>query len=158
MPAVRLNMTFTENDKLKALAIVHVFETSKPFGDYAACVVINDGVGVSYGINQFTHRSGSLLAVVEAYLARVGKIGAAAIGQNLPLLRQRTATAIARLAATDIFKKALKAAAVTREMKEAQNEVAFARYLKPAIDICATHEFVLPLSLSVVYDSITHGR
>ena len=35
-------MTFTENDKLKALVIVHVFETSKPLGDYVACVALND--------------------------------------------------------------------------------------------------------------------
>ena len=27
-------MTFTEQDKLKALAIVNIFETSRPFGDY----------------------------------------------------------------------------------------------------------------------------
>ncbi len=44
-------MTFTEIDKLKAVAIVNIFETSRPFGDYAAYAVLNDGAGVSYGIN-----------------------------------------------------------------------------------------------------------
>ena len=34
-------MPFTRSEKVKALAIVNVFETSKPFGDYAACVVLN---------------------------------------------------------------------------------------------------------------------
>ena len=38
-------MTFTENDKLKAMAIVNIFETSRPFGDYAACAVLDDGAG-----------------------------------------------------------------------------------------------------------------
>lgn len=49
-------MTYTENDKLKALGIVNIFETSQPFGDYAACVVLNDGAGVSYGIDQLSAR------------------------------------------------------------------------------------------------------
>jgi hypothetical protein len=51
---------FSERDKLIALAIVHIFETGKAFGDYTAVAVLNDGAGISYGINQFTHRSGSL--------------------------------------------------------------------------------------------------
>ena len=80
-------MSFSEKDKLKALAIVHIFETSKAFGDYGACVVLNDGAGVSYGINQFTHRSGSLLEVITAYfrnggtVGRVGDRGSAAAAQ-----------------------------------------------------------------------------
>ena len=60
-------MTFIPTDKAKAFAIVKTFETSDPAGDYAACVVLNDGAGVSYGISQFTHRSGSLYAVAERY-------------------------------------------------------------------------------------------
>ncbi len=65
-------MAFNEIDKLKALAIVHIFETSRPFGEYAAYAVLNDGAGVSYGINQFTHRSGSLFEVIRNYLASGG--------------------------------------------------------------------------------------
>ena len=42
-------------------------------------------------------------------------------------------------------------------MREAQLRVAFERYLKPAADACDGSEFVLPLSLAVVYDSMTHG-
>ena len=152
-----MNMTFSDNDKLKALAIVNIFETSRPFGDYAAVVVLNDGAGVSYGINQFTHRSGSLLAVVEAYLNNGGMIGRDALSANLPVLRLRIASAINKLAADEPFKKALRAAAVTDEMKEAQKQIAFAKYLRPALTICEAKGFVLPLSLAVVYDSVTHG-
>ena len=148
---------FTDDDKLKALAIVHIFETSRAFGDYAACVVLNDGAGVSYGINQFTHRSGSLLAVVEAYLANGGKVGAEVLDENLPQLRRTTPAAVNRLSENEQFKKALRAAAVTSEMKAAQTHIAFERYLRPAMEICRTRGFVLPLSLAVVYDSITHG-
>jgi hypothetical protein len=39
---------------LKALAIVNIFETGKPFGEFAAVAVLNDGAGISYGISQFT--------------------------------------------------------------------------------------------------------
>ena len=102
-------MSFSEKDKLKALAIVHIFETSKAFGDYGACVVLNDGAGVSYGINQFTHRSGSLLEVVTAYFRNGGTVGRAAIEEALPLLRQKGPGAIGELAGNARFKKALKA-------------------------------------------------
>ncbi len=150
-------MTFSDEDKLKALAIVRVFETSKPFGDYAACVVLNDGAGVSYGINQFTHRSGSLASVVETYLKNGGLVGRQTLMAKLPVLRMRTSAPVGRLAADELFKKALRAAAVSREMRRAQQQIAFERYLNPAIDICNKHGFVLPLSLAVVYDSVTHG-
>lgn len=150
-------MTYTEKDKLKALAIVHVFETSRPFGDYAACVVLDDGAGISYGINQFTHRSGSLAVVVERYLKAKGVVGAAVMLENLALLRSKSAAAIAKLSANETLKKALRAAAVTSEMKKAQEQTAFELYLKPALDLCEKYGFSEPLSLAVIYDSVVHG-
>ncbi|MFT3743308.1 MAG: chitosanase [Pyrinomonadaceae bacterium] len=150
-------MTFTQKDKMKALAIVHVFETSRPFGDYSACVVLNDGAGVSYGINQFTHRSGSLAAVVREYLANGGQLGREIFTAALPVLARKTPAAIARLAGDALFKRTLKTAAITREMKDAQLTVAYERYLRPAIEICERMRFVTPLALAVIYDSVTHG-
>jgi hypothetical protein len=148
---------FSNRDLLKSLAIVNIFETGKPFGDFAACAVLNDGAGVSYGINQFTHRSGSILAVVERYLESGGAVGRSPIEDALPLLRRREPSVIRSLAADERFKKALRAAAVTREMREAQLYVAFDRYLKPAINACAGSGFRLPLSLAVVFDGMVHG-
>lgn len=152
-------MGFSERDKLIALAIVHIFETGKPLGDYAACVVLDDGAGVSYGINQFTHRSGSLAAVVELYLSNAMRplAGGAVLAELLPTLKQKTAKAIKTLSANARFKNALKAAAATTEMREAQREIAFEKYLRPAVAACEGSGFVQPLSLAVVYDSITHG-
>ncbi len=150
-------MTFTEKDKLKALAIVNIFETSRAFGSYAACVVLNDGAGVSYGIAQFTHRSGSLWEVVERYLNAGGQIGREILSSAMPLLKRSSVSAIESLASDSRFKKALIAAAVTREMKEAQHFVASTRYLRPALDICSRMGFLMPLSLVVVYDSVVHG-
>lgn len=150
-------MTFTMTDKLKALAIVHLFETSRPFGNYAAYAVLNDGAGVSYGINQFTHRSGALLAVVRRYLKNGGKVGADVLAGRLPTLRDTSRAAILSLASDVQFKNALRSAAATREMKLAQIETANELYLQPAIDICMRNGFVRPLSLAVIYDSIVHG-
>lgn len=148
---------FSQFDLLKAMAIVNIFETSRPFGDYAACVVLNDGAGVSYGVSQFTHRSGSLAAVVEKYLASGGSVGRNVLEDALPLLRRSEPAFLRAIIKDERFRKALRAAAVTREMREAQLHVAFERYLKPAVEACAGSGFVLPLSLAVIYDSMTHG-
>ena len=150
-------MRFSGFDKLKALAIVRIFETSEPFGDYAAVAVLDDGAGVSYGISQFTHRSGSLAAVVEKYLNGDGAVGRAVLEETLHYLKRRDREAIGVVAGDERFKKALRAAAITREMREAQESVAFERYLKPAIKACEESGFELSLSLAVVYDSMTHG-
>ncbi len=150
-------MTFTKQDKLKAFAIVKVFETSRPFGDYAACVVLNDGAGLSYGVSQFTHRSGSLLAVVERYLKSGGSVGAGVLRENLANLREISGRSIAATAANGPLKKALRAAAVTREMKDAQMAVTTELYLNPAIAACRRYGFAEPLSLAVIFDSVVQG-
>jgi len=144
-------------DLLKAMAIVNIFETGEPFGDFAACVVLDDGAGISYGISQFTHRSGSLLEVVERYLASESRVGRDQLENSLTFLRETNSSALKTLAGDFRFRNALKAAAATHGMREAQLHVAFERYLKPAVDACVGSGFVLPLSLAVIYDSITHG-
>lgn len=147
-------MSFTERDKLKALAIVHIFETGKPLGDYSAVAVLNDGAGISYGINQFTHRSGSLAKVIDRYLRRIHD---GIIRDRLPTLRIKTKAAIAKLSTDAAFKIALKGAGQTDAMQAAQREIAEKMYLRPAIKACEGSGFVLPLSLAVIYDSINHG-
>ena len=148
---------FSEADLLKAMAIVNIFETGEPFGDFAACVVLNDGAGISYGISQFTHRSGSLAAVVERYLELDGSVGRDVLEDAVPNLRRNESAIVRSMEGDERLKKALRTAGVTREMREAQLHVAVERYLKPAIDACAGSSFVLPLSLAVIYDSTTHG-
>ncbi len=149
--------TFTELDRLKAMAIVNIFETGRPFGEYDALAVLNDGAGISYGISQFTHRSGSLHAVVRHYLENGGRVGRTTFIYNLELLRSTTAASIESASLSARLKNALKAAAVTPEMRAAQHAVAFDRYLRPAMEACAGSGFTCPLSLAVVYDSINHG-
>lgn len=150
-------MTFTRTDKLKALAIVHVFETSRPMGNYAALAVLGDGAGISYGISQFTHRSGALLAVAKRYLDAGGAVAADIIRSRLSMLADRLPEAIEKLAADSEFRTALVDAATTREMRAAQVDTSDELYLQPAVEICRRLGFLLPLSLAVIYDSVVHG-
>jgi chitosanase len=150
-------MKFKLIDRLKALAIVNIFETGRAFGSYAAVAVLNDGAGISYGISQFTHRSGALLDVIKRYLETGGTIARNVIERRLGLLRLRTANAIEALSVDDRFKNALRAAAATREMQDAQIEVTFERYMAPAERECERRGFTTPLALAVVYDSMIHG-
>jgi len=118
---------FSETDIAKAEAIVRIFETGEPLGDPTEVAVLNDGAGVSYGVKQFPHRSGSLQQVAEAYLALGGTVGREVIVERLPSLAKRSKAAIEKLANDEQFKKALRAAGVTREMREAQRAGAYER-------------------------------
>jgi hypothetical protein len=143
--------------KLTALAIVHIFETAKAFGEFDAFAVLPDNAGVSYGVSQFTHRSGSLYAVVNEYLKDGGKAGAQYLRQVLPILGNTSPAAVLQLQNDRKFKEALLLAAETDEMRAAQVEIATKKYLQPAIDACEGSRFVLPMSLAVVYDSMNQG-
>lgn len=146
--------TFSDLDQAKALTIVRIFETSRRSGDYTACVVLNDGAGISYGAYQFTHRSGSLAAVVKLYLRSTSNDG---LASYVPRLCDTSRRSIKALSGDVALKRALRAAAITGAMRAAQDEVAREVYLRPAVDLCMRRGFVRPLSLAVVYDSIVHG-
>jgi chitosanase len=147
-------MGFSERDKLKALAIVHIFETSKPFGEYSAVAVLNDGAGISYGINQFTHRSKSLFAVIQRFVK---------LGGELPDVVERvwdslrSGTQIGVVSGSGPVKQALARLGANPLMQQAQREIAFENYLKPALEAAEGSDFQFPLSLAVIYDSINHG-
>ena len=142
---------------LKTMAIVNIFETGKPFGEFGAVAVLNDGAGISYGISQFTHRSGSLAAVVERYLELDGTVGRFALENAMPSLRRKDPRIVRNISRDERLKKALRSAAITREMRVAQMQVAFEKYLQPAMNECERLGFELPLSLAVIHDSMTHG-
>lgn len=150
--------TFSNEDKQKALVIVRIFETSRVKGNYSACVVLNDGAGISFGAYQFTHRSGSLAAVVSNYLDRGGQIGRDVLPAALPDLFDTRPASVNSLSSDERLKRTLRLAGGTSEMRAAQDETAADLYLKPAIDICHRFGFGEPLSLAVVYDSVVHGN
>lgn len=147
-------MSYSDKDKAKALAIVHIFETGKALGDYSAVAVLKDGAGISYGINQFTHRSGSLAAVIRRYAKLAGEINVL-IASALPDFA--SGSNIAARSADKALKQALAAAGKDPLMQQAQREIAFENYLSPALIACEGSNFVYPLSLAVIYDSMNQG-
>ncbi|MBX3243766.1 MAG: chitosanase [Acidobacteria bacterium] len=148
---------FSEKDIRTAAAIVRIFETGSVKGRYSALAVLNDGAGISFGISQFTHRSGSLAKVVEQYLANGGTVEKDVMLLHLNTLRSPSKASIHGLAANKAFRSALKRTAETKEMRLAQEQIAHEMYMQPAIRACAGSGFTLPLSLAVIYDSLTHG-
>jgi chitosanase len=149
--------TFDTSSRTVAAAVVRVFETGSPTGRYSAVAVLDDGAGISYGISQFTHRSGSLLKVVRRYLDNGGPIGRRQMLAVLSTLSKNDPASIQRLANDRRFKEALRSAAASGEMREAQDRIAEADYLVPAMTECRRRGFVEPLSLAVIYDSFVHG-
>lgn len=147
-------MGFSERSKTIALAIVHIFETAKPFGDYGAVAVLSDGAGFSVGINQFTHRSGSLAKVIMRFMELGGEIQDE-ISFALPDFK--SGKNIAARSADRKLRNALKNLGTDPLWRQAQREIAFEQYLKPALDACAGSKFKHPLSLAVIYDSINQG-
>ncbi|KXK03771.1 MAG: Chitosanase precursor [Acidobacteria bacterium OLB17] len=148
---------FNEIEREKALAIVRIFETGRVKPDYRALAVLNDGAGVSYGMFQFTHRSGALCDVVERYLKAAGAAGRDLLESRMPLLARTTPRAVEKLADDREFHAALRTAAGTAEMRAAQHQVAHVRYIAPALRICDEFGFVTPLALAAVLDGIVHG-
>lgn len=145
---------FTERTKMIALAIVKIFETGKPFGNYSAVAVLKDGAGISYGTSQFTHRSGSLGDVVKRYERITGGLPTAVALAYPDLVARRNVAGQSR---NEALKAALRKLGKTPGMQQAQREIAFENYLKPALDACEGSDFTMPLSLAVIYDSINHG-
>jgi chitosanase len=156
--ALDKTMKYSVNEKIKAAAIVNIFETGSVSGEFGAVGILDDGAGISYGIGQFTHRSGALRAVVEKYLVKGGPIARPVFEKYLPALSSRRKKDLAALATSDEFISALKKAARTVEMHNAQAEVAFESYMRPAILECERLGFSTPLALAVLYDSLVHGR
>jgi len=152
------NSRFDPTDLIKAISIIGAFETGKAFGRFSTVAVLDDGAGISYGFSQFTHRSGSLAVVLEKYLSLGGALGAEVIRSRMPVVRRTTKAAIDSLSDDRAFRNALRAAGITREMREAQLAVAIERYVQPAISECVRlGGFNTPLSLAVIYDSMIHG-
>lgn len=152
-----MKQTFDEQDIKIAESIIRTFETGRPDGNYSAIAVLNDGAGISYGAGQFTHRSGSLAAVIRRYQSLGGSVGRDELDAALPLISLKDRSSIIRAANDRAFRRALIAAGRTRPMRDAQDAILRQRYMTPALRECRRRGLVLPLSLAVVYDSLVHG-
>lgn len=144
----------TQQQKIKILQIINVFETGTPEGKYDDLVVYDDGKNgskqITFGRSQTTEQ-GNLKSLIELYIQKDGsfkndfipylpKIG------KTPLWENRT------------FKELLKKSA--REdmlMRTAQDDFFDTIYYLPAQIFFEGNKFTLPLSMLVIYDSYIHS-
>lgn len=149
-------MSFTERDKNAARAILSVFETDKEQGDPRAVAVLDDKAGVSYGIKQFTHGSGSLEKVLRKFAVLAPAHLASAL-RYADRLKDKSAANVEAMGKEGAFRQWLRQAGETPEMRMAQESIADEAYLNPAIEECERCAFIEPLSLAVVFDSFVQG-
>ena len=145
--------------KKQIQAIVSVFETGKASGDPSAVALLQDGAGISYGSHQGTDKSGSLDAIVKAYITAKGVFAA-----NLASYLDRLATnETAKVDPRDPpewvedLMAQLRLAGGDPIMRTVQEKVFDELYWEPAREQCEELQLRCPLSWAVVYDSAIHS-
>lgn len=140
--------------KQTAQAIVNIFETGKPQGDYGCVTLLQGDSGhLTYGRAQLTLASGNLHRLINAYCALPDAPHASALHAYLP-----------RLAVKDFdldhdreLRRLLTACGDAPQMRRLQDRFFDQHYWLPAMakaDEMACHEM---LSRTIIYDSMIHG-
>jgi chitosanase len=142
------------NKKEIIQAIVNVFETGSPQGNYGKVTIFNDGPGntpqITYGKAQTTS-SGNLLTLLEEYSRANGLLSKAFlpyINQNLKkpdIVSDKKLLALLREAGNDPV------------MQKTQDAFFDRVYWTPAMNWAQKNGFTLPLSEAVIYDSFIHS-
>lgn len=144
----------TEEQEQTAKAIVSVFETGLPRGDYSAVAVLpGDKGGISYGTHQATLASGSLHKLIKAYCSTPGVRYGSALSGYLRLLRARWRG----LNDDAPFRRLLRQAATDPLMQLCQDRFFDDRYWAPAQAEAEAAGWETPLGASIVYDGYIHG-
>jgi chitosanase len=144
------------NDIQKATiaAIVNVFETGRPRGDYSAIAVMKGDTGhLSYGRSQVSLGSGKLFQLLSQYCQAAD---AKFKDQLTPLLPrfQRIDTSLDQDADT---KALLKQAGTDPVMRSTQDQFFNQKYLGPACEAAEQFGIASALGNAVVYDSFVQG-
>ncbi|MCF8469960.1 MAG: peptidoglycan-binding protein [Parvibaculum sp.] len=140
--------------KEAAKAIVNIFETGSPRGDYARVTLLaGDSGHLTYGRAQTTLGSGNLYLLIKAYCAAPG----AAFARDLAPCLGRLAEIDLRLDRDWAFRGLLQDAGADPVMQDTQ-DVFFDRvYWTPAVSAASKLGLREALSAAVVYDSVVHG-
>tara|TARA_R110002110_G_scaffold322150_4_gene534517 strand:+ start:2058 stop:2990 length:933 start_codon:yes stop_codon:yes gene_type:complete len=140
--------------KEAAKAIVNIFETGTPRGDYARVTLLaGDSGHLTYGRAQTTLGSGNLYLLIKAYCAAPG----AAFARDLTPALGRLADIDLRLDRDWAFRSLLQEAGADPVMQDTQ-DVFFDRvYWTPAAGAASKLGLGEALSTAVVYDSVVHG-
>jgi len=144
----------TPLQKATAQAIVNVFETGRPQGDYARIGLIDgDAGGLSYGRAQVSLGSGNLARLLNEYCGEPDALHAGALRPYLPRLSARDAT----LNHDDGFRASLAAAGADPCMRRIQDAYFDREFWQLALRRAEAHEITTPLGIAVVYDSCIQG-
>lgn len=147
-------MSLTDPQKKTAQAIVNIFETGKPVGDYGnVTLMAGDSGHLTYGRSQTTLASGNLFLLVKDYC---GAAGAALAGELAPYL-DRLERADLSLDHDANLKSALRRAGEDPVMHAVQDRFFDRVYFAPSQAACEALGVATALGAAVVYDSHIHG-
>jgi chitosanase len=135
-------------------AIVNVFETGTPFGDYGAVTLLaGDSGHLTYGRSQTTLASGNLYLLLREYANAPNGRHSSQITPYLDRLRACDLT----LDFDYPFRGLLSECGQDPIMEETQNTFFDNTYWVPALRAGAQANLTLPLSFAVAYDSHIQG-
>jgi len=144
----------TSLQKMTAQAIVNVFETGSPSGNYANITVARGDPGhLTYGRSQTTLASGNLALLIAAYCDAPGAAYSTDLRSFLPRLEARDAT----LDNEARLHSLLRDASADRLMRQVQDDFFDRAYWQPAVRAAESLAIESALGTAVVYDSFIHG-
>jgi len=143
----------SELQKKTAQAIVNIFETGRPIGDYGSVTVMQGDTGhLTYGRSQTTLSSGNLALLLHAYCNAAGTFSE----PLKPFLAAFDRRDI-KLDVNEKVKSLLRLAGDDPVMRTVQDDFFDRIYWGPALKSADALGVGEPLSITVVYDSKIHG-
>lgn len=143
----------SELQKKTAQAIVNIFESGRPLGDYGCVTVLAGDTGhLTYGRSQTTLGSGNLALLLHAYCDS-GGVFSDALSSFLPAFDRRDE----RLDNNLKVKTLLRQAGGDPVMHTVQDEFFDRIYWAPTLKSAEYMGVLKPLGIAVVYDSRIHG-
>lgn len=140
--------------KRTAQAIVNIFETGSPWGDYGSVTVARGDAGhLTYGRAQTTLASGNLHRLIRSYCETPGARCAGSLSAYLERLERRDLS----LDTETVLQDHLREAGRDLTMRHLQDRFFDENFWVPACAAAASLGLSTALAASVVYDSFIHG-
>lgn len=144
----------TDQQKKASQAIVNIFETSKPQGDYGKVTLLRGDSGhLTYGRSQTTLSSGNLYLLIKDYCDTPDAEFATKLKDYLEKLSNRD-TSLDRDAT---LRNYLREAGDDPVMQDVQDRFFDRIYWSPSVNRATSIGINTALGVSVVYDSTIHG-
>jgi chitosanase len=141
--------------KKTAQAIVSIFETGNPLGNYGQVTLLaKDSGHLTYGRAQTTLMSGNLHLLVKAYCEAPGAELASPLSEYLEKLANRDIS----LDLDQRLRDLLREAGGDPVMHDAQDRFFDRVYWTPTIQAAGSNNIASALGTGIVYDSKIHGR